>query len=274
MDLSNFNTSKVIDMEWMFDGCSKLKKINGLNNFNTLNVTNMRSMFEKCSELEHLDLSNFNTFKVTNMENMFNQCHELKKIEGIHNFKTENVVSIRAMFRDCNALKSLDLSNFNTVKVMNMSKIFENCFELRYLDLSNFNTKIVIDMSYMFSRCYKLKEIKGIENFVSDKVITTEGMFLECPYNPLKPPEPPSKVNKTIITVYFTEGSQDFINFPLSCYNTDIFSILEEKLINEKPELKHKSLYFLSGGKVIETSLTLEQNKIKDKDLIIIYENE
>ena len=154
---------------------------------------------------------------------------------------------MRAMFRDCNELKSLDLSNFNTIKVIIMSKMFENCFELEYLDLSNFNTNIVIDMSFMFTKCYKLNVIKGIKNFVFDKVMNIDEMFSECYYNPQKSNELMSKLNisiqkikcsirnKKLITVYFTSGSQKIINFPLSCYNTDIFSILEEKLINEKP---------------------------------------
>jgi len=79
---------------------------------------------------------------------------------------------------------------------------------------------------------------------------------------------------KKLITVYFTSSSQHIINFPLSIYNTDAFSVLEDKLYLEKPELKHKNLYFLSGGKKIDSALSLEQNKIKDKDSILIYENE
>ena len=47
-----------------------------------------------------------------------------------------------------------------------------------------------------------------------------------------------------------------------------------EKLFKEKPEFKHKNLHFLAGGNLLDLSLTLEQNKIKDKDLILIYENE
>ena len=38
LDLSNFNTSNVTNMEDMFNGCYKLKKINGINKFNTEKV--------------------------------------------------------------------------------------------------------------------------------------------------------------------------------------------------------------------------------------------
>ena len=48
LNLSNFNTSKVIGMEYMFYQCSALKELN-LSNFNTNNVTDMRYMFSRCS---------------------------------------------------------------------------------------------------------------------------------------------------------------------------------------------------------------------------------
>ena len=66
LDLSTFNTSKITNMEGLFNNCNKLKKIKGLNNFNTSNVINMVKMFQSCTELEYLDLSNFDTSKVTN----------------------------------------------------------------------------------------------------------------------------------------------------------------------------------------------------------------
>ena len=56
LDLSNFDTSKVTDMSYMFNKCHKLKEIKGINKFNTSNVTNMRVLFQECNELISLDL--------------------------------------------------------------------------------------------------------------------------------------------------------------------------------------------------------------------------
>ena len=215
------------------------------------------------------------------MQNMFNKCRKLKEIKGINNFNTINVTNMGAMFGDCNELKYLDLSNFNTIKVINMHKMFSECFELEILDLSNFNTSNVTDMSFMFNKCYKLKEIKGINNFNFEKVNNMIEMFSDCfvlnNNNQLvsslnKSIQNIEQVNqeKKLITVIFNSSSQHIKQFPLSCYNTDPFSVLEEKLYLEKPELKHKNVLFLSGGKVIITSQTLEQNKIKDQDVILI----
>ncbi len=60
----------------------------------------------------------------------------------------------------------------------------------------------------------------------------------------------------------------------MSCYNTEVFLLLEEKLYDNKPELKQKNLIFLCNGNVVNTALTLEQNKIKDKSTILITEQE
>ena len=78
LDLSNFNTSIVTNMEAMFNKCHKLEEIKGINKFNTVKVKNMRVMFQNCYELKYLDLSNFDTSKVTNMVGMFYSCNKLK----------------------------------------------------------------------------------------------------------------------------------------------------------------------------------------------------
>ena len=63
----------------MFDYCSSLKELN-ISNFITNNVNNMNNMFANCSSLKELNISNFNTNNVTDMNGMFSNCsNELKK---------------------------------------------------------------------------------------------------------------------------------------------------------------------------------------------------
>jgi len=90
LDLSNFNTSKVEDLSFIFNQCQKLKEIKGINNFNTSQVKNMSCMFQECNELESLDLSNFDTSKVDDINNIFFSCYKLKEIKGINNFNTNH----------------------------------------------------------------------------------------------------------------------------------------------------------------------------------------
>ena len=203
-DLSNFNTSNVTDIDFMFAGCKKLKQIKGINKFNTIKVINMKGMFGGCQEIEYLDLSNFNTSNVLDMSAMFIECHNLKQIKRINKFITIKVASIYAMFHQYKELEYLDLSsfdtsnvtdmgltfalcyklkeikginNFKTNSVKNMFGMFCDCRELEYLDLSNFNTSNSTNMGFMFYGCKKLKEIKGINNFKTNNVNNMRALF-------------------------------------------------------------------------------------------------
>ena len=62
----------------MFWGCSSLINID-LSNFNTNNVTDMDYMFANCSSLTYIDLSNFNTNNATSMRGMFSRCNLLNR---------------------------------------------------------------------------------------------------------------------------------------------------------------------------------------------------
>ena len=46
IDISNFDTSNVIEMSYMFSLCNKLNEIKDISKFNTINATNMSSMFQ------------------------------------------------------------------------------------------------------------------------------------------------------------------------------------------------------------------------------------
>jgi surface protein len=67
--ISNWNTSSVIDMRYMFYNVWNFKQ--DISIWNTSNVTNMSHMFYKSRNFNS-DISNWDTSKVTTMENMFN----------------------------------------------------------------------------------------------------------------------------------------------------------------------------------------------------------
>ena len=156
VDISQVNTSNISNMQKMFLGCIKLKKIKGLKNFNTTKVNDMSQMFDSCYELKDIDsFSNFNTSNVTSMKLMFNGCAKLKEINGIDKFDTSNVISMYGMF--------------------------QNCYELEHLDLSNFDTSNTTHMKRMFYKCIKLQKISGIENLLNViKIVNMDGMLYGC----------------------------------------------------------------------------------------------
>ena len=267
------------------DGCHKLKQISGIEKFNTNNVTKMNNMFSECYQLEILNLSNFNTSSVETMELMFYKCRELKVIDGIYNFNSSKVTNMRGMFQECNELEYLDLSKFNTSKVNYLNNMFAECFELQYLDISNFDTSNVINMENMFYKCYKLKELKLNHKFsiTKNKIVNIKGIFEECnpnlnfnkiidKYNEIVKKSGNDKalnIVKKEIKVNFLSTDQH-INCTLSCYNTDNFTILQDKLFEKYPELKRQDNCFLVNGRIVNHLLSIEENKIKNDDHILI----
>ena len=148
IDLSNFDTSKVTDMAYMFAGISNLTSLD-LSNFDTSKVTDMQWMFAGISNLTSLDLSNFDTSNVTDMEAMFRAMPSLTSLD-LSSFDTSKVTDMQNMFAGISNLTSLDLSNFDTSNVTNMYYMFAGMSNLTSLDLSNFDTSKVTDMQYMF----------------------------------------------------------------------------------------------------------------------------
>ena len=96
------NTSEVTNMCNMFTGCLALTSLD-LSGFNTSKVTDMRYMFNGIN-LESLDLSSFNTSKVTEMNGMFNWCDKLQTIYVGSGWSTAAVTSSDYMFDNCTSL--------------------------------------------------------------------------------------------------------------------------------------------------------------------------
>ena len=180
IDFTNFDTSQVTDMYYMFCSCSSLTSLD-LSNFNTSKVTNMAAMFQDCSSLTSLDVSSFNTSQVTYMYNMFYNCSSLTSLD-LSNFITSKVTNMSSMFYNCSSLTSLDLSSFDTSQVTFMYYMFCGCNSLTSLDLSNFNTSQVTNMSDMFLYCNFLTNL-DLSNFDTSKVTNMSGMFLKS-YSP------------------------------------------------------------------------------------------
>lgn len=179
LDLSNFNTSsvKTTGMTVMFWNCPNLKKLN-IGNFDTSQVTNLYYMFNGCKSLEELDLSKWDTSRVVNMGSMFCGCNNLKKL-NLNNWNTSAVTTMNDMFLNCTSLKSLDLSSFDISNVTSVNYMFRNCSSLEALDLSSFRTFKAKSMSYMFAGCSKLKEL-NISNLITSQVENMSYVFNGC----------------------------------------------------------------------------------------------
>jgi surface protein len=122
---SGFQTEDVIDMSYMFAGCTKISSIQG-SYFNTTNVKTMAHMFEGCTS-------------ISNGMNM-----------GISDFNTHNLQNMEAMFKGCTNLGSINLASWATARVYDMSELFSGCIKLYTIDISDFYMGNVTDKANMF----------------------------------------------------------------------------------------------------------------------------
>ena len=72
-----------------------------------------------------------------------------------------------------------------------------------------------------------------------------------------------------MMSVIFNSTKQD-INYSVICKNTDLFVNIELKLYKEYPQYKENENFFTVGGNKINKYINLEQNKIKDNDIILL----
>ena len=112
IDISGWDTSNVINMSYMFNRCTKLKKIVGIENLDVSKLKTTKIMFYGCKNLVELDLTNWNPILLNSAWNMFSYCSNLKIIKNIENWQLPNIKNVSYMFYKCTKL-DVDLSNWN-----------------------------------------------------------------------------------------------------------------------------------------------------------------
>ena len=75
-----------------------------------------------------------------------------------------------------------------------------------------------------------------------------------------------------IISVLFvTQGNQDITNYSMACKSSDLFSSLEERLYQDYPNYRNIEKIFMVNTNRISRNKTLEENNIKNNDIINIF---
>ena len=126
--IENLNTENVKNMRGMFFNCPNLSSLD-LTNFSTGNVTDMNAMFGYC-QLSSLDLTSFNTANVTNMYMMFISCQNLSSLD-LTSFNTANVTEMNFMFQGCSALTTIYASEMFVTDQVEGYGMFKDCTNLK-----------------------------------------------------------------------------------------------------------------------------------------------
>ena len=136
--------------------------------------------------------------------------------------------------------------------------------------LKNENATLQNKIINLYNENASLKDkIKLLKNFLASKNIGQQKLLSDTILNnkitSIKPGE-------EIISVNFVSmGNNDIGHYSLICKNTDLFVRLEERLYEDFPEFKNYETYFEVKTKRIKRFKTIDENKIKSKDIINVF---
>jgi len=113
----------------------------------------------------------------------------------------------------------------------------------------------------------KLFENNSNNNCVNSKILELENELNKFKSYCLSPGE-------KLISVKFISIDQNINNFIAIAKNTDNFYKLEEILYKKYPNYRENENYFIFNGKKVKRNKTLEENNIKDNDILTLTTND
>lgn len=163
-------TKDCVDFSYLFNNQSKMTGVSTLANWNTSSVLDMQYMFYNCSSLTSVPL--FDTSKVTNMNNMFGACGYLTSVPA---YDTSNVTSMASMFNYCSNLTTIP--QYDTSKVTNMNSMFANCAKLVSIPLLDLSCVTDFEL-FGSSTMNALTDLGGFKNLGAERSATSPSNFL------------------------------------------------------------------------------------------------
>ena len=125
--ITSSKTPSLQDISIMFQNCEKLENIN-VTNFNTKHVKDMNGIFSGCKGLKKaVNLAKWSTDDVKEMIGMFNNCVLLPEVTLPKNMNLGKVQNASGMFYGCEKLKTL--GNDDYLKFTNKNVKVENIFD-------------------------------------------------------------------------------------------------------------------------------------------------
>ena len=203
LDLTNFNTAKVTDMNYMFIGCSALTTIFVSDKFVTNQVTKSVDMFSGCNKLigaikyaenttNNKDYANYETGYFT-PKGGFPGYAKFDEGTGTLTFtsgpsKPEGAYDLNVGTNypawwpgQRKKIKTVVFdASFANARPTSCYCWFSGCNNLTEIKgIEYLNTENVTNMGFMFNRCSVLTSL-NLSNFNTEKVTDMQGMFGEC----------------------------------------------------------------------------------------------
>lgn len=127
VDVSNWDVSRVVNMEFMFDGC---ETFNGdLSRWNVSNVKNTYCMFRGCMSFEGMGLEKWDVKNIKNADSMFGECVNFNA--DLSRWDVRNLTDAHSMFRGCTKFNQ-DLSKWDiNSRKCNIGMMLDGCTSLK-----------------------------------------------------------------------------------------------------------------------------------------------
>ena len=149
IDLTYFDSSKIISTKNMFHNCKSLISIN-ISDFNTPVLKDMSNMFGGCKSLEFLNLTSFNTSSLEYFSNIFTACDNLKvlDISGL-NFDNNNTANFTSIFTGLSSLEYINIQNTKFNNITQNDLLFA-IINNDYINICRDNVSNVLRMIILF----------------------------------------------------------------------------------------------------------------------------
>ena len=168
LDIGNWDTSSVTNMQEMFAGALRFNQAIGT--WNTSSVTNMQGMFNETLRFNQ-PIGTWNTSSVTNMAGMFENAEAFN--QPIGGWNTSSVTDMSFMFEGAHAFNQ-PIGAWNTRSVTNMQGMFDDAAAFNQ-PIGGWNTSSVTNMAAMFMAAPRFNQPIGRWN--TSSVTNMAGMF-------------------------------------------------------------------------------------------------
>ena len=178
-----------------------------------------------------------------------------RKIETIFHFSGSIIqVTFPKKYIDNNNTNR-NIGQLNKIEVSNCSRNINNNFNINDYQTENSNQLLIKERSrnrQLQIENDNLRKQLSLFNNQQNKYLMTDP-------------------NEQYITVNFESRNKEICNYRLKCKKSDLFVELEKRLYKDFPYFKNIHPNFFINSRNIERFETIENNKINNNDIILIY---
>ena len=265
------------------DKIKDIKKIKENNNQISVKDNKIELTFISCDQsVNHSIKCDLNDQFLSVEETLYDDCPKLRNKGCIFLYKgaqVKRLASLREnLFQNGDIILIFYLNDTIVIGLMYKGKSFPKAFNINdiifgiKLSLEEDVPEIINKNISLLCKGMLLSEIgKTFKDYgiTSGDIIQVfdEGEIALFDENKLK------KEKLEFIIIHFISTDQ-IINFPIRSIKFAPFYVVENELYNKFPNYRNKKCFFTGNGKSFEVQKTLEENKIKSGDVILVCPNE